>query len=127
MLKLKRCHSVPIQKDSELLPLFNYYCTSMHQGGILHFLQRKWLLHREPVDRCGCNLARESAAAAPLGYENMLLPFLFFAGGAAAAMLGASLEWAAGAGWAARRPVRRMRKYVTKSEPKVTMWKDIIM
>ena len=86
-----------LQKDSELLPLMGYYNAKMHQAGVLGFTNHLWLGHRRPADDCGCKAAREAGGAAiPLGYANTLLPFVFFAGGAAAAMVGAVLEWGFG-------------------------------
>ena len=83
--------ALALQKDSELLGLFNYQMLNMYQSGLLEFLYGKWVHGRQMKDYCDCRATLNQEASA-LGFESLLLPVLAFLGGIAMALLVVVLE-----------------------------------
>ena len=76
-----------LQKDSELLPLFDYYLIKMKQSGLLAKLLSGWqqtILH--------LSTTRNGNLATELGYRSVLLPFIFVLVGAGVGFLTLSTE-----------------------------------
>ncbi len=80
-----------LQKDSELLGLFNHYLINMYQSGLIGHLKDKWLGGGRPEDYCTCRIDADQAAS-PLGFKSLLLPIIILCGGIAAAHLLMLLE-----------------------------------
>ena len=73
--------SIALQKDSEFTKLFDYQIQKLIQSGLLVKMRHKWLQSGKPTGGAGEEKAAE--AANPLGYSNLLFPFLCLFGGVA--------------------------------------------
>ena len=70
--------SIALQKNSELTKLFDYHLGKMLQSGLIRKMRNKWLLKDRVSGTVNGNLGE---AANPLGYDNLLFPFLGLVGG----------------------------------------------
>ncbi len=71
----------------------NYHSMRMHSAGALGYNAYKWLKVRVPLDYCGCDKFKTLVGeSAPLGYGNVLLPFLFFTIGVAMSLFALAVE-----------------------------------
>ncbi len=74
--------------------MIGYYNAKLHFSGLLTYTTHKWLKLRVPEDACSCNSDVAVGEAPPLGMENVLLLFIFVAGGILLATLALFVEWA---------------------------------
>ena len=79
-----------LQRDSEMLPLFDYNMIRLYQSGTLSFIQDKWVGAREPKPTCDSTLVE---GASSLGYTNLLFPALVLSCGGIAAPVVMLLEY----------------------------------
>ena len=63
-------NSFGLQKDSEFTKIFSYHLRKMDESGLLHRLEKKW---NQIVEKHKTDGGRR---ATPLGYENVLFPFM---------------------------------------------------
>ena len=63
-------NSFGLQKDSEFTKIFSYHLRKMDESGLLHRLEKKWnhIVEKHKTDG--------GRRATPLGYENVLFPFM---------------------------------------------------
>ncbi len=71
-----------LQKDSELLPLFDHNMFRLHQSGTLDFFKEKWVRARVPDLVCDLRFVEDASA---LGYVNLIFPSLVLSCGCVAA------------------------------------------
>ena len=77
------------QRESELLPIFNYYLDKMQQTGIIHRLQQKFIGdHNRDTD---ASMIQDING---LGYANVAFPFLALLSGICLALLQLGIETA---------------------------------
>ncbi len=81
--------SIGLQKDSELLSLFNHHILKMGQSGLLSKLSRKWIHDDNPGDWSERIFVDEATA---IGFSNVVFVLLVLACGAALAIILACIE-----------------------------------
>ncbi len=72
-----------LQRDSELLRLFNHNLMRLKTNGLVDKFHRKWVDGDRPENVCG---DRRAEQAFPLGYENLFMPSLLLMGGVTLAL-----------------------------------------
>lgn len=68
-----------LQKDSELLPLFDSNMIRLYQSGTLNFIKERWVGAREPEPICDARVIEDASA---LGHTNLFFPSLVLTCGA---------------------------------------------
>ena len=84
-------NSIGFQKGSEFKKMFDFYLLQIKQSGLFVKLENKWL-EKGKVEPLNEVLEAISQAARPLGYDNLLFPFLSLIGGVSVAILLILLE-----------------------------------
>ena len=74
------------QKDSELLPVFNYYLHQMQETGVLDKLRREIVGRLKNVDET------KVLDVIVLGYEDLAIPFLILVTGTGVAFIQLGME-----------------------------------
>ncbi len=82
--------SMTFQKNSEFRDFFNYNLYKMEQGGVLQFLENKWLNRRKPFDDTSCNQVDDVSA---LGFSSTGFLTTVLCSGIAAAPAILVMEW----------------------------------
>lgn len=82
------------QKNSELLPLFNYHLLKMLESGTIDKISRKWKENDKPDGSRDVTAESSQQEALVLGYDNLLFPFLIIFAGVGLAFLFSIGEWA---------------------------------
>ena len=75
------------QRESEVLPIFNYYLDHMQQTGVINRLQQKFI-----GDHNGVKGTSKVQEVQGLGYDTVVLPFLALLIGLCAALLQLGIE-----------------------------------
>ena len=71
---------IALQKNSEFLPMFNYYLTKMRESGLAGRVLRKWE-ESTSMSLKGTDQETQPTTATALSFTNVMLPFLFMISG----------------------------------------------